>query len=283
MDEGVGGLNQLEFDELKMEVKQFLAEGEIMTPRPILRIGQLITAIRRYKASIVAANAPIDFQVESAQQQELLRQHRLSKLNELREQREWLLKLNTEWIINGEPWRTQDAHWQANVWTPLNRWVKAGFALMFDDMESRDRPEAHSLAVLNSWESDELSIEFQLLLRICDFQPESEWPVVDFDRGTLSWAERVSEFSDRELKVLGLLIQSKGDYVRKTALCEAAGDSLMEDEAFRKMFSRLKKKLAAAGFPGIAESIIQSPGGRTRLDHNRLLQSLISEQPKDVT
>ena len=283
-------VNLHEFEELKQEVKNFLAESEeTRTPRPILRIGELITAMRRYKAEIISANAPCGFCPDAdtnSFEREILRQHRLDKVDKddgVQSQKKRLLGLNSEWIVNGEPWRVQDAIWQIKIWTPLDLWVKRGFDLMYQGIEEACWPKLSSLPTLSAWEQEEQEIEFQLFLRINDFLPEGEWPLIDFERGTLTWAGRSVELTDRELKIIDLLVKHKGKYVRKTALFQAAGDSLMGEDAFRKMFSRLKTKLTQSGFSDIALSIVQASGGRLRLDHDKLLESLIATSPKDVT
>lgn len=170
----------INLDELKAEVQRHLSESakERLVPDPILQIGKIVEVVRRYKAAIVAANAPRGFEVGKAVeplQQEKLRSHRLGALENDRPEngicpmKVWLLSLNTDCVLQRQPFRVVDSIWEQNVWAPLSQWVQRGYDLLFADKDSSEWPKCISFHELTSWEDDEFEIETQLMARMTDF------------------------------------------------------------------------------------------------------------------
>ena len=276
----------IDFEELKREVEVLLAERrKNRLPDPITRIWKVVDAMRRYKAAVVAANAPRGFNAGSESnptQRATLREHRLGFLEDvtpeagIRNLKEWVMDLDCSFVVQEEPWRVENAFWEAKVWTPLFSWAQKGFSMLFDGRDGPIWPRHIPLSDLKGWEDEELMIEWELVARILDFIPEGEWPVVDLQSGNLRWNGREGTLGNRELRIINCLVEKKGRYVDDDDIYDVIDAPSMSPAAFRKMLSRLRQQLKFSGFEDVEAAIDRTQEGRTRLDHDKLVQSFQS-------
>ncbi len=276
----------IELDELRREVREFLRESEKerLVPDPILRIGEIISMMRRFKAAVVNATAPRGFDAGSEhdpRQRALLRSHRLAALGDddlqsgLVPLKERLMSLNCAFVLQGQPWWVDDCQWETRVWNPLYRWTQRGYDLLFKDHATSDWPTCIKVPILQDWITDEVEIEWELGVRMKEFLPDGEWPHVDLKEGTLRWGGRERHLPKRTLLIIQCLVEKKGRYVHDDYIAEAIQEPDLSRDALRQAFFRLKRSLVDADFGDVAAAIVRDKEEwRTCLDQTLLLEGL---------
>lgn len=255
------------FSALKADVQTFLRESEADRPtsNPMLQIGTIITAMRVFKAAVVSAHAPRGFQTgaeRDPKQRQVIQDHRRADLDELKRQKEWLLGLDFDFVLQGQPWRINEAVWESEIFGPICRWVRQGVEFLFDGQDRVD------FQWLRSWDSDELEIERQLIAQTIEFLPEGKWPIADLDAGILRWDSRDKEMPMPVLKTLSCVFKARGQYAE---LFDSDGNEL-EPEAMRQVDSRTKRCLLKHDFPDIADCLERDPKYTgIRLNHPKLM------------
>lgn len=264
---------EVDFNELKAETEALRRDYESDRPTsdPMLQIGKIITAMRDYKRAVVDAHAPRGFATAAERdqkQRQVLRDHRRADLEDLRKQKEWLMALDCEFVLQGQPWWINEALWESKILEPACRWTKLGFALLYD---SEDRID---FKWLDAWNADELEIEQQLMAQMMEFLPQEIWPIADIESSLLHWDSREATMTTRDLRILSCLFRAKGRYADYNDVCEIIGKD-MEPVALRKLFSRLDQALVKKGFDDIAAAIENDgKNERIRLNHGKLMKSL---------
>ncbi len=264
---------EVNFNELKAEVAALQRDYEADRPTsdPMLQIGKIITAMRDYKAAVVDAHAPRGFLAgaeRDPKQRQVLRDHRRADLDNLRKQKEWLMALDCEFVLQSQPWRINETLWESKILGPACSWAKRGFALLYDGEDHIDFKQ------LEAWDAVELEIEHQLMAQMMEFLPQGNWPIADIENDLLHWDSREATMTTRELRILNCLFRAKGRYVDYNDIWDAIGED-KNPAARRTIVSRLKKSLAEKDFDDIAAAIENDgKNERIRLNHGKLMKSL---------
>ena len=276
----------IDLDELRREAREILRESEQerLVPDPILRVGEIISMMRRFKAAVVAANAPRGYVAGSEhdpQQRAILQSHRLAALGGDDAEcglvclKERLMSLNCAFVLQGQPWWVDDCQWEGRVWSPLCRWTKRGFDLLYEKRDTNDWPNCIKLPVLQGWINDELEIEWELGIRMKEFLPDGEWPHVDVEEGILRWGGRERHLPKRTVLIIRCLVEKKGRSVPDDDIAEALDKADLSSGTLRQVFSRLRRSLVEADFSDIAAAIVRDKeNGQTCLDQTLLLEGL---------
>lgn len=265
---------EVNFNELKAEIEALRRDYESDRPTsdPMLQIGKIITAMRDYKNTVVDAHAPRGFATSAdrdQKQRQVLRDHRRADLEDLRNQKEWLMALDCEFVLQGQPWWINEALWESMILGPACRWAKSGFALLYDGEDRID------FKWLDAWNADELEIEQELMAQMMEFLPEGKWPIADLENNLLHWDSREATMTTRDLQILGCLFRAKGRYVDYYDIWNVIGED-KKPAARRAIFSRLNKALVDNGFDDIATAIENDgKNERIRLNYKKLRNSLI--------
>ncbi len=261
---------EVDFQTLKEECEAHFrdCEEDRLASGPMLQIGKIITAMREYKAAVVAAHAPLHFEVgaeRDPKQRGVLRKHRLAAQEALRQQKEWLISLDYRDIHQGQPWRMNEAFWMDKIWRPLFRWSDSCFQLLYDGKDRLD------FKVLEALDADELEIEWHLLAQMMEFLPQGKWPIADTETGFLCWDSREESMTNTELTILSRIFTARGKY---TEIYDPHEKEL-EPQAFRKALSRIKQSLTRIHFEDIAASLEKRPESyELRLNHKKLMKLL---------
>lgn len=284
----MGQMIEIDPEELQREVAEFLREARDLEQKPQSRILKTIYLLRSYRDSVIRANVPRNFQLETVDKPEL--QHRL--LRHRQEQmvnadpksglvplKERLQGLDCQFILGNEPWhRVNHTDWEYGIWRPISDWVERGFALLYP-ADSEEIATVVPKEELLQWEEGLADLELKLLIRIADFLPEPDYPVVDDSDFSISWRGLRCELGKAQsYRLVKRLVRAKGKPVSRAEIEDALGDDLMDPAAVRQAVSRLRQALLKSDLEILAKAII-SDKGHTRLDVSGLLVPQVPDAP----
>ncbi len=263
---------EISIEDLKAEVKEFLLEIERdrITPKPVQRIGEIMSLLRRYMRAVVMANAPRDYSpgARNAKQRDRLRAHREACLadtdpkNGLTANREKLKALDCAFVLAGEiVWRIDEVEWEMKLWRPLYRCVERGYEMLYGGKEEAGWPSYISEADLQVWRAEEQEIEWSLIARIKIFWPEGDFPVVDDDEFSVRWKGEACVLGNNQCyRLMKLLVKVRGRGVSHEDIGEALSDEQMTGAAVRKVVERLRKSLRDSPCSALAAWIVTEAG-----------------------
>lgn len=217
--------------------------------------------MRRFKAAVVAANAPRGLTAATGLdplRRTVLREHRMAHSAEVESLKDRLTSLDCRFLV-GESrcYQVCESDWEKNIWRPLHHWVVAGYDTLYAGSQGEDWPTCVPLTVFHKWEQEEQEIEWMLMEKMTTFLPDDGYqPVLNDREHSVRWRGQVCPLGDNNsFRLMSLLV--KGRRVSRQEIVLALfGDVNTTDDALRQCVSRLRKCLRKGKLSKVAESII---------------------------
>lgn len=268
---------EIDFGELKRQVASLMAELR-SEERPEHRIAKIVGEMRRFKAEVVKANTPRDYERNSDPVR--LRQHRdryRTHESDLTRLREWLKTRDGSYLVGpAGAWRLDDAEWERDIWSTLYAWVERGYALLFEPSGTEAWPRSIPSQTMTAWEAEERDLEWRLMGRIADFVPVGSPLTLDpTEHFTVRWRGVPCFLGGGDgYKIMERLAAAKGRKVSVSTIGLAIGDGEYSGDALRQAVSRLKRKLKKTGLDDLAAQIKTAErGGYVYLDSTAVAAS----------